>query len=172
MKITPLTCVLSDRKTSNGAKIYNLSFKTAGMPDGMSMSAVTFSDTIVAEVEKCKNQEVDAEFSIRQYNGQDSYTLNKINGVEKSGFGKRGQGYQKDVISEERKESARLAIKLVELAPPDKATPANLKKAFKDYAEEVYAWISARPSVPAAAGGLPEQKIEDTPPHSDEDAPA
>jgi len=129
------------------------------------MTAVTFSDTVAQEFEKHPQEVVDAEFSVGEYQGQPSYTLNEIAGVRTSGF-KKGAGFQKDIVSEERKTAANVAARLIEFG--DAKALKNPIRGWEKLADEVYTWISKRPSEPEAAGG----KTEQVPPGGDENAPA
>lgn len=155
MNITPESIKLSDRKTSRGGKIYNVSF----LPEGseFSISAVTFSDTVAAELEKQVGKVVPAEVNISEYNGQKSYAINEVNGVKKSGFVK-GKGFQVDQVSIERREAAQIAAKLMQYMPSLEGV--DVPKQWKKYADDVYKWISARPSEPQATGGPTAQKSE------------
>lgn len=166
MKITPLKCVLSERTTKKGGKIYNVQF----VPEGSEfpLSAVTFSDTIAKAAEDNLNKLVDASVDVSEYNGQPSYTINELAGVKTSGF-KKGQGYVKDVISLERRQAASVAAQLIQYTDT-KSLEKGAVKAWKKIADDVYTWISTRPSEPIATGGATAQR-EDEPALTDADIP-
>lgn len=168
MKITPLKCILSERQTKRGGKIYNIQFTPEGSE--FPLSAVTFSDTIAKAVEDNTNKLVDAVVEVGEYNGAPSYTINELAGVKNSGF-KKGAGFVKDVVSLERRQAATVAAQLIQYSDTKELKDSkSALKLFKKLADEVYVWISTRPSEPEATGGATEQK-EDAPELTDEDIP-
>ena len=141
---------ISDKTTSRGGKMYNVDFKVGEIGN----RAVVFSETIAAELKKYIDEKIEVEMGIRDYNGMPSYTIKSAGDVKTSGFGGRGSGYQKDVISIERQQAAKIAIELMGLVASEHKKPFN---EWKKFAEDVYTWISARPT------GAPEQKIDNKP---------
>lgn len=154
MTITVKSVQLSDRTTSRGGKIYNIGFEVGGMGN----RAVTFSETISAELEKFIDKEVKVEMETREFNGMPSYTIKKANDVATSGF-KKGGGFQKDVVSIERQKSADIAEKLLQHMDADQLGKDPLKTWIKT-ADKVYQWISSRPVEAQASGGTTEQKSD------------
>lgn len=150
MTILVKSVQVSDKTTSRGGKMYNVGFEVGGMGN----RAVAFSETIAAELEKHIDKELEVEMGIRDYNGMPSYTIKSAGGVKTSGFGGRGGGYQKDVVSIERQQAAKIAIELMGLVAGEHKKPFD---EWKKFAEDVYVWISARPT------GAPEQKTDDKP---------
>lgn len=154
MKIVVKAIVLSDRQTSKGGKMFNVTFEVGGFAN----RAVTFSETIAAELEKNIGQEVPVQMEIGEYNGMPSYTIKSANGVSTSGF-KGGKGYQRDTVSIERQKSSDIAERLLQHATlKEKATPKDVLKAFNEVADGVYQWISARPVEAKATGGATPQQ--------------
>lgn len=139
---------LSDKPTKNGGKMYNVSMEHTEA--GLELSAVTFSDTIAAELEKSIGKEVPLKMSEREYNGAKSYTIVEANGIKNSGFVK-GKGYQVDNVGLERRAAAEYATQIVIAAPGEATNAKELLKLWKDTANAMYTWISERPPKPTDA---------------------
>lgn len=153
MKILVKTVTLSDKTTQRGGKMYNIGFEVGGMGN----RAVTFSETIAAELEKFIDKEIEVDMETRMFNGMPSYSIKAAGDVKASGFGARGGGYQKDVISIERQQAAKLAMELMGITGDHSKKPIE---DWKKFAGEIYVWISARPTEAQASGGSTAQKTE------------
>jgi hypothetical protein len=166
IELMPLAVVATGQTTKQGSKIYSCTFELQpGMP---SWEASAFSDTIAAKLEAAIKEQRKAKIGYTEsvFNGKTQYNIKLVDGQSNSGF-KKGAGFQKDTVSIERQVAAKLAVEMLQLLPAAETQDAIVKR-FNKFAETAYVFISARPSEPAAGGGVTQQKAPD---YSDADAP-
>lgn len=154
---------LNDKPTKNGGKMYNVSME---VPEaGIEMQAVTFSDTIAAELEKFLDKEVPLKMSEREWQGSKSYTIVEANGIKNSGFVK-GKGFQQDVVGLERRAAAEYATQIYVEERKEGSDSVELKE-WSKIANHIYKWISERPVKPSVevTGGelLSKDDLKDIP---------
>lgn len=144
------TSISEPTKTSKGATMWKLNLKPADSP--FTLNATTFNETVANAIKERIGVEATYKVKTGEYNGQATYTINGVDGIEASGFkkapGRNNASYQKDVISIERQQSAKVATDMMAYATVD-----QLKDPVKHWiknADKIYAWISARPATPPA----------------------
>lgn len=154
---------LVNKSTGKPYNMYNCTFKTN---EGFDFQAVAFSSTIAEDLEKAiaEKRKVKIECEVKESAYGTQYTVKSVDGKAQSNFGPRGKGMQKDQVGIERSVAAKIAGDWLNI---NAQTEKDFKKWFKTIAEEVYVWVSARPSAPIASGG----PVEQAPPHTDLDAP-